>query len=495
MASSELNPFLLRVETQQRKRHSLHAERKSQQQALDAALRFDRKAALQQIEDNASRASGLLDEAETLKQRLREVELQIEAVQDQLNAAPAMGSMAPAIIGGVLVGGLAAAAMVRGGWGGIGLRMATAALGAGVSSGSGFQWFRSSKDNAGLQAALEQKQRTRQVLNAEFTRTVDAAQRINSENQERISQLQGTSHLDEDQARSRIAALDVRIAALDEEITALGLLRDRLDQKLGSLPGDIENDTFILRQLKLRHGLLKDLDAELQTVDANSRDAKARRYQIHQKCYDILEISADPADYGSEKAYREAGNPRMQAQRLKREMDAVERRLRKRLQRVQELVEQVELKIEAVILDGNNLCYEHTGQSRSFVGVGAAKAVARWFSEHRKEVRVEVVFDPGILTRLGKLRASATSAEPSRLRESELAREFAGWARVTIAKDSADRTVLTAADADTTFVISNDNFDEYREMAAVREKRVLKFDLVNKTVTISRLDLAAHYQN
>ncbi|BCI68791.1 hypothetical protein AAJCM20276_34150 [Acetobacter aceti] len=128
------------------------------------------------------------------------------------------------------------------------------------------------------------------------------------------------------------------------------------------------------------------------------------------------------------------------------------------------------------MVDGNNLCYRNEdGGKRHFIGLMALKVLVPRLVE---TFDVSIVFDPGICSQL-------------KITEDILQAMFPE-ARVQVMPPdlTADHTVLAEAEFNTeTYVISGDRFKDYREMAAVRENRVLHVVLHRDSVQIPQLQI------
>lgn len=491
MASSKFNPFRDRLTPLYSKRLSLKTELASEQSQLDAVLKFDRETAIRVIDENTAKAGDLTTEVESLKSQLDHANEQVQLLTTSLQTPTKAWEDAPAVLGGALTGGLAVAGI--GGFAGICLRIAAAIASSGGATG--YHFFSANKENSARKKALADAVHQRDVLAAAFDRLTSDAVRILRENADRLHALKERQEFDQDAARERILLLNIQLADLNQEIEELEYRRTKLDEQLGSLPEEIENGTSELGRLQARHKELKELVNQLKAIDGTARDAGYRRAKIHEYCHNLTGSSPEKVDYGSDAEFKKAGNPLVQAQRTMAEFNALTRQINKKVERANELRQQAERTIKTLILDGNNLCYESSGMSSSFIGIGAVLAVARWLADNRRDIDVKVIFDPSISGRLTQLSAGSTDQEHKRWRPSDLQKAFKGCAKVTVARGSADKTLLPAAEDAHTYIISNDLFAEFSDSAAVRDGRVFRFNLFNRIVTVTNLDLAAPYAN
>lgn len=144
--------------------------------------------------------------------------------------------------------------------------------------------------------------------------------------------------------------------------------------------------------------------------------------------------------------------------------------------RLRDITRLLNKKIRTLVVDGNNLCYRNEdGGKRHFIGLMALKVLVPRLVE---TFDVSIVFDPGICSQL-------------KITEDILQAVFPE-ARVQVMPPNltADHTVLAEAEFNTeTYVISADRFKDYREMAAVRENRVLHVVLHRDSVQIPQLQI------
>ncbi len=109
--------------------------------------------------------------------------------------------------------------------------------------------------------------------------------------------------------------------------------------------------------------------------------------------------------------------------------------------------------IEALIIDGNNCCYE----GDDFIGLAALIPMTENLAER---YAVTVDFDADIRGLLGLSDSDLRAALPAQT------------VHVVAPHVKADETILDAADGPTTWVVSNDRFGEYRDKTSVKERRV-----------------------
>lgn len=154
----------------------------------------------------------------------------------------------------------------------------------------------------------------------------------------------------------------------------------------------------------------------------------------------------------------------------------LEREEEKRKRRLRDTIRVLEKEIRNLVVDGNNLCYlSEAGGKQSFIGLKVLKALV---PELAATYGVTLIFDPGIRSLLTVSDNALQGMFPQ--------------ARVLVMPRTltADHPVLAAAEFDNeTYVISNDHYGEYPDMAAVREERVLHAVLHPDSVQIPQLEI------
>ena len=151
-----------------------------------------------------------------------------------------------------------------------------------------------------------------------------------------------------------------------------------------------------------------------------------------------------------------------------RQITRIRRDMAKTEQRIKKLVTVAARDIRALIVDGNNCCYEDS----DFIGLAALIPMTE---ELAKRFDVTVIFDAAIRGRLG-------------VSDDDLRRTLpAAKVHVVASRSKADETILDAADDPTVWVISNDRFGEYREKTGVKEQRVIRHEIVRGRVLVHDL--------
>lgn len=492
MTSSEFNPYYDRLAPLYGQRTTLEVQLQGLVTQLRALSQFDFVGAISAVEENDRKALSLTQDAYILKGQIDEADRAIALGTEELDSLTVTDGVA-ATAGGSVLGTIAALGLGRlaglaaaPGIGGL-------IIGLGGAGVAGFQVFVSHKRKQEQAKSLADAVMRRDVLAAAFDQQVSTISQIHADNSAVLRALREKHEIDTAPMEAALARLDLARGELSREIEDLEGRRDRLNASLETLPSDIERDRRELLLEQAKHERLKAIALELKNIDRKAPGAGRKRAGLHDEVRALADKPSDPLDYANDDMFRNAGDPITQAQSVKGRLDYLGRRLTKNYDRAVEIKQLAEIRIETILIDGNNLCYEYVRGKRRFAGAGAVKAIARWFRMNRPDAAVKVAFDPGICAQLGKLRAASTGENAIALEPSEIENYFEGLASVTLMHGKADKTILPAANKPCVYVISNDNFDDYRSQAVVRERRVLRYNLFNGTITVPNLDLAAPY--
>lgn len=220
---------------------------------------------------------------------------------------------------------------------------------------------------------------------------------------------------------------------------------------------------------------LKDPVANLRELEAN-RSAMLRqisRAEMHVKTLDAAVNSYQKA-MAHKECEREFGQsrPGVVIQQIRGRLRGVDANIKKSQDKIAELVRFAKNKYEHIVIDGNNLCYE---QGNRFHGLAALEAIVPVLAQ---SLKVTLIFDDSIRRGLG-------------MQTEEICRRFPEADRVHIvsSKTAADEIVLAVANDPRVVVLSNDKFDENRHRPAVKEKRVIRHDILRPVACIPALQL------
>ena len=196
--------------------------------------------------------------------------------------------------------------------------------------------------------------------------------------------------------------------------------------------------------------------------------------------YDFLEQLENAAHGGERKAIHQAcddvfgySSPNKVISNLKMKIQGLERSLKKYIERAKQTVIKAERTISTVVIDGNNLCHQRQSKNNKdgkFIGLKALSPLVR---KLKQQYTVQVVFDNTITRSLG-LDQIKTSLN---IRD------------VHIVNGAADEFILDLAKDQDTYVISNDRYVEYFDKLAIKEKRVLNYEMFNNNLKIYDIDI------
>ena len=204
-------------------------------------------------------------------------------------------------------------------------------------------------------------------------------------------------------------------------------------------------------------------EAELQLQEAgelerrlSDADNSYQRAMIHEEC---------ERRFGT-------GKPRSVIHDQNRIIRQTDRDLEKATRRVEEIGRKAARVVKALVVDGNNLCYEGS----RFVGLSAIESLLPVLSN---EYSIVVVFDASIRRML--------KADDSWLRK-----RFQAYATIHVVatRESADKTILDLASPDTgTYVLSNDRFGDFNEKQVVKDGRIIRHEIISGRVFIHDLHI------
>ncbi|WP_185020947.1 hypothetical protein [Curtobacterium sp. PhB78] len=214
---------------------------------------------------------------------------------------------------------------------------------------------------------------------------------------------------------------------------------------------------------------LKALSEAQQELSA--RQEKRKRAQEIERRFAAADTSRDRAILHEEaRRYLGVDSPRAFLRDSGSSVASLERAVAKRQRRVATEVRRalVAYDARAIVIDGSNLC--HDGQS--FVGLEPLKAIVPTLAGRYD---VTVIFDATIE------RTFAASTLRKQLAD----------VRVHVAPDkqAADESILDAATAPRTYVISGDKYGDFEDKPAVRDGRVLRPEILGNRVTIRDLGM------
>jgi hypothetical protein len=257
--------------------------------------------------------------------------------------------------------------------------------------------------------------------------------------------------------QSELAQIKQNIVAKKEELAIVAARKRRVDELLEPLIQQMQNLESRKRRAQSDLEVAQDFDQQLSSAD-NSYE----RAMIHEEC---------------ERRFGE-GSPRKIISERQREIRQLERDYEKAKRRVEDIARKAARRIDTIVIDGNNLCYE----GDKFIGLAAIEALLPSLS---RTCAVVIVFDSSIRRLLNT-------------NDSGLQKRLGNYPKVQVhivaSRQMADETVLDLACAnDFTYVLSNDRFGDFNEKSAIKEGRVIRHEIVHGQIFVHDLQLRAAY--
>ncbi len=282
-------------------------------------------------------------------------------------------------------------------------------------------------------------------------------------------------------ARERMQDIDRRIKSKGEEIAryekfdfnARRKNRVLIANRLSEQKKKVE---LITRRKQQVDKAIEPIVKQIRQVERKKSEATSVKRQA-QKLKDELSNADNPYERAMVHQACEqqfgTGSPRKIISRKDAEIRRLNRDLKKLEKRARNVMDKVTRDVRKLIVDGNNLCYE----GDTFLGLDALRILIPVLADNYEVI---VVFDASI-------RRALDSGD------SDVRDVFGNNVKVHISV-KADETVLDLARADnTTFIISNDRFAEFREKPAVRDRRLIRHEIVAGQVLIHDLGISETY--
>lgn len=282
------------------------------------------------------------------------------------------------------------------------------------------------------------------------------------------------------------AAQVARLEQLDAELPLREVERDDLARRKSELDARLKAPLAELKRCQSERAeheatreraqrALSDLDqdvwrAKRLDADISAASTSYDRAMLHKECERAFGNSRPGAvlrdlERRRGKLQGDVRTATKQLERIDRDISKIEDRLRNEAQRGSR-------QVKSLIIDGNNLCY----QGEDFIRLAALTPLCR---ELETRFDVTVVFDASIRRLLGLTKdAAITEALGGRTR-----------VHVVASRGGADETILRAADDPFTYVLSNDRFADYRDIAAVREERLVRHEILRGRVLVHDLGI------
>lgn len=256
--------------------------------------------------------------------------------------------------------------------------------------------------------------------------------------------------------QSELRDLQQQIASNRDEAQRIVNRKKHFDEVMKPLVSEMRSLSSRRRTAESKKQQAEDLESQLSSAE-NSYE----RAMIHEQCEEA---------FGS-------GSPIKVIRQQQIDIRQIDRDYRKTEERAGKIARKASRTIAAIVIDGNNLCYDGEG----FIGLSALETLVPILSH---EYSVIIVFDSAIRRML-------------KTNDRGIQKSFADDIQVhVVAADSmADETVLDlAAKNDDTYILSNDRFGDYNEKEVVRAGRIIRHEIVGGKVFVHDLNVRCDYQ-
>jgi hypothetical protein len=284
------------------------------------------------------------------------------------------------------------------------------------------------------------------------------------------------------------ATVQKEIEQIDGELPLRGMERDDVKAHKADVDGRLKAPMAELRKYE------SEMEGLLATISGLRSEQSKVRDQINEAERIDNEISRASNSYERAMLHRKceerfgAGSPSRVIRGLqfqmrqyestieynKRQIARIRRDFGKTEERIKRIAEVASRDIRALMIDGKNCCFE----GNQFIGLAALIPLTK---ELAKRYDVTVVFDASIRRDLGTsdddLRAALSGAR----------------VHVVASGAKADETILDAAADPAIWVISNDRFGDYRDKTPVKERRVIRHEILHGRVMVHDLSVEARF--
>lgn len=245
-------------------------------------------------------------------------------------------------------------------------------------------------------------------------------------------------------------------------------------QQLCAYDSEINENELEVAKLEKDLAHLEHRIAEAERIDRelSHESSKYERWRLHEESQRLLGDGKPRLVLQDLRV--QTGPVRSALRGRKSEIARLRRDRDKTADRVQRIFTIASSDIRALIIDGNNCCYE----GDQFIRLAALIPLAGRLASRYD---VTVIFDADIRGLLHANDTALRSVMPS------------VNIHVVATGTKADETILAAAEDPCTWVISNDRFGDFGDRAAVRERRVIRHEILNGHVMVHDLNLNVEF--
>ena len=242
---------------------------------------------------------------------------------------------------------------------------------------------------------------------------------------------------------------EIDLGFCNEELIKVKNIHNNIESAISPIIPNIEEKVSEINKVSVQISTAKEFSESLSS-ETNSYERKL----IHEEC---------------EKRFGE-GSPAKVITRLSGLIEKLNRDLDKLMDRLESEVRKNERDVRKVIIDGNNLC--HNQNTNKFIGLSVLK---RLIPVLKKKYKILVVFDWSI-------RKSFSDQD---IKNALKGVEFL----IAEKGEQADSLVLDTSTDLHAVVLSNDNFVDYPEKFALKNKLVIKYNLLSDRLIINDLNI------
>ena len=255
---------------------------------------------------------------------------------------------------------------------------------------------------------------------------------------------------------SKIALIVNEEASLSTKLTEIGKQRDILDSQLSA-------PLLELKKLVAEGDRVATELSQAESFEDRISNAKNsyEKKQLHELC---IKTFGDPS-------------PRKVKATKERELIGINRNVKKLQIRLESIVKRSSRTIGRLVIDGNNMCYLHS--QKKFLGLKALRPVADLLSE---QYEVLIIFDASIRDQLRKNTEQISNCFSNRVS-----------VHIVSNGEKADESLLKIAINPSDWIISGDRFSDYPEMPAVKNKRLIRHEILEDKVLINDLNFETTY--
>ncbi|WP_010178683.1 hypothetical protein [Glaciecola sp. HTCC2999] len=306
-----------------------------------------------------------------------------------------------------------------------------------------------------MRTELAEKKQLLNEISIKKTKQEGIFKRLKKRKEESLIEIADYKCFDIYTKSSEVAELANLLSKQLKDLEAIKEQKEKIDHKLQPVITQITSLEGKIIKLERRLIEAKNLDEDLSSA-SNSYE----RAMIHQDCEHKFHTSS----------------PKRVIAKTSREITKLNRDLSKLNKRAKSIATKAARVVQKLIIDGNNLCY----QGGSFIGFVALKPLIVSLVEQYKVV---LVFDASIRRLLS-------------MSDNEISNEIKGEIDLHVVATSikADETVLDLAGSDSTsYIISNDRFAEFGEKSAIKQKRIIRHEIVSNKILIHDLEISMSF--